>query len=160
MRSTHYKAQHERSAPTSFCSVTWSQDSYTILLSTLLPHIPPPHYSNDVCLLWSTVGNTTTSWSVYTLSMICSCVVLHVGTYKTENRFRAKEPGDLLRRFLSYPISFFKMLPASHQIGFLPIMGSWPYNVKDTDSLTQDPIFIVSFTWTTLSPLFPHYHLS
>lgn len=42
----------------------------------------------------------------------------------------SKEPGDILRCFLCYRISFFKMVATAHQIGFILIMGHDPTTWK------------------------------
>lgn len=87
-------------APTYLCDVIWSQDSY----STLLPDTPPSHSSNNICLLWPTVGNNIASWPVYTLGTLCLCVMLRVGMHKTENRFQLR--NQLIYSDDFYPIPF------------------------------------------------------
>lgn len=121
-----HKAQHEMS-PTDLCNVICSHNSYSTL-STLLPYTLP-YSSHNICFLWPTVGNNFLVWAGIHIKYVKFVCGVCVGMYKTK-QILTKKPGGILRCFLSYPISFFKMLVATHQIGFILLMGHDPTTWK------------------------------
>lgn len=99
-------------------------------LSTLATHTPLSHFSNNICLPWLVVGNNFTSGASIHIKYVMSVCGVCMQKCINIKQILAKEPGDVLRCFLSCSISFFKMPVVTHQIALRLTMDSVPTTWK------------------------------